>query len=241
MSGHSKWSQIRHKKEATDAKRGQLFSKLIREITVAAREGGPNPASNTRLRAAIERARGAGLPKDHVGRAVERASGKGEAGELTEFLYEAAAPGGIAILIEGITDSKNRSLAEIKHILTLHGARLAEAGSLSWNFEKVGVLEFRKDATPKTPEEAELAIIESGASDFRALDDAWLVETPFTERERIREALEARGVPAGEAGHDYKPRAAIEPDPKERKKAEPLLDALAEHPDVQEVYTNLAL
>lgn len=239
MAGHSKWAQVKHKKAITDAKRGQLFSKLIREITVAAREGGPNPASNTRLRAAMERGRSEGLPKDNIERAVERAAGKGEAGDLAEFLYEASAPAGVAILIEGITDSKNRTLAEIKHLLTLHGARLAEAGSLSWNFDKIGMLECRKDAAGKLAEEIELAIIESGASDFRALDDTWLVETWFTERERVRAELEARGVAVAEASRDYKPRVPITLDSKAREKIEPLLDALADHPDVQEVYTNI--
>lgn len=240
MSGHSKWSQIRHKKGVADTKRGQLFSKLIREITVAAREGGANPEANPRLRAAIERARGEGLPKDNIQRAIERASGKEEGAELSEFLYEASAPGGVAILIEGITDSKNRTLAEIKHLLARHDARLAESGSLIWGFEKIALIECRAEDNPaKIKEEIELAIVESGASDFRALDNVWLVEAAFGQGQRVREGLESRAIAVKEPVPDYKPRTPLALDPAGRAKIEPLLDALTEHADVQEVYTNL--
>lgn len=240
MAGHSHWKQVKHKKGASDVKRGQVFSKLIREITIAVREGGPNPDANPRLRAAMERARSEGLPKENIERATERASGKGESGELTEFLYEASAPGGVAILIEGITDNGNRTLAEIKHILTEHGARLAESGSLIWGFEKIALIECRAEDNPaKTKEEIELAIIESGASDFRALDNAWLAEAAFGEGQRVREALQSRGIAAGEPVHDYESRAPLTPEPSRRAKIEPLLNALTEYTDVQEVYTNL--
>lgn len=182
MSGHSKWSQIKHKKALTDAKKGNLFSKMVREITVAARTGGANPDMNPRLRAAIDRARSIGLPKDNIERALSRATGGGPEQELSEFLYEATASGGIQILIEGITDNKNRTLAEIKRILSGGGAKFVPSGSLLWNFEKVW-----------TPQ-----------------------------------------------GKDYRPRTTLELSASEREKLAPLLDELAEHEDVQEVYTNLA-
>ncbi|MEK7541451.1 MAG: YebC/PmpR family DNA-binding transcriptional regulator [Patescibacteria group bacterium] len=240
MSGHSRWTQIKHKKGAVDAKRGLVFGKLIREITVAAREAGTNPDANARLRAAMERGREAGLPKDNIARALERASGKGAGGELFEFLYEAVVPHGVSILIEGITDSKNRTLAEIKHLLNERGCRLAEPGSLSWNFERVGTLMIRTPTTGTiTREDVEAAIIGSGASDFRAEDGDWLVETPAAERERVRAALEAGGVAVAQAEHDYKPRAPLTLGPEERTALDPLLDALTDHPDVLEVYTNL--
>ena len=224
-----------------DAKRGQLFSKLIKEITVAAREGEANPEANPRLRSAMERGRSEGLPKDNIQRAIERASGKGEAGELAEFLYEASAAGGIAILIEGITDNKNRTLAEIKHLLNLRGARLAESGALLWNFDKIGLIEVSGADNPaKTKEEIGLAVIEAGASDFRTMNDLWLIETAFAEGQRVRRGLEAGGIMVKELIHDYKPRAPLSIPPAEREKLEPLLDALSEHDDVQEVYTNLA-
>lgn len=152
MSGHSRWSQVKHKKAVTDTKKGQLFSKMVREITVAAREGGPRPESNARLRAALERARTLGLPKGNSERAVLRASGAGTDTALQEFLYEATAPGGIMILIEGITDNKNRTLAEIKKLLSEHNAKLVPQNSLLWNFEKIWTVEG-KDYRPKTAQE----------------------------------------------------------------------------------------
>lgn len=137
MSGHSRWSQVKHKKAASDAKKGQLFSKLVKEITLAVRSGGPDPDANPRLRSALERARSLGLPKENSERAILRASGGEEGTSLQEFLYEATAPGGVQILVEGITDNKNRTLAEIRQILSRHEAKLAPPNSLLWNFEKV--------------------------------------------------------------------------------------------------------
>lgn len=241
MAGHSHWKQVKHKKGTADAKRGQLFSKLVKEITIAAREGGASPESNARLRSAMERARSAGLPKDNMERAISRAAGKGEGSELSEFLYEAIAPAGAALLIEGITDNKNRTLAEIKRLLSQYGARLAEQGSLMWNFEKIGILVCRAlEAEEKTKEDIEMAIIESGASDFYEEGGARRVETAYTERERVRVALEAAGVAITEAGYDYKPKTEVILDPPERAALDALLDALADHNDVQEVYTNCA-
>lgn len=137
MAGHSKWKQIKHKKGAADAKRGQLFSKLVREIMVAVRTGGSNPSTNTRLKVALERARASGLPKENSDRAIARASGTGDGVELIEALYGAIGPGGIAILIETITDNKNRTLAEMKNILNEFGGKFVEPASVLWNFEKV--------------------------------------------------------------------------------------------------------
>lgn len=242
MAGHSHWAQVKHKKSISDAKKGQLFSKLIREITVAARQSGASPEPNPRLRRATERGRAAGLAKENIERAVERASGRGQGAELFEFLYEASAPGGVIIIIEGITDNKNRTLAEIKHILNQYGGRMVESGSLIWNFDKIGLIELSLADNPgKTREELELAIIESGAIDFQAVGEEWLAETPFTEGERVRRALEANGIVIKELSHDYKPRATLETPADARVKMEPLLDALADHEDVQEVYTNLTL
>lgn len=180
MSGHSKWAQIKHKKAISDAKKGQLFSKLVKEIMVAARGGGAKPEANPRLQTAIDRGRAAGLPKDNIERAIMRASGGEEGKELQEFLYEAL-KSGVQILIEGITDNRNRTLNEVKRLLSRHDAKLVSPGSLLWNFEKV-----------------------------------WTEE-----------------------GLDYHPKTSIELTADEREKIEPLLDALVEHNDVQEVYTNL--
>lgn len=148
MAGHSRWAQVKHKKAITDAKKGQLFSKIIREITVAAKTGGPNPETNPRLRSALDRAREIGLPKENAERAISRAGGSAGGTDLFEFLFEATA-GGVQILIEGITDNKNRTLAEIKKILTEHGAKFVPSGSLLWNFEKIWTPQG-KDYLPKT-------------------------------------------------------------------------------------------
>lgn len=240
MSGHSKWAQIKHKKASTDAKRGWEFSKLVREIAVAARVSGPSENSNPRLRAAVERAHSIGLPKDNIERAIARATGEGEGAKLEEFLYEATAPHGLFILMEGITDSKNRTLAEIKRILADGGAKLVDPGSVLWNFERVGTLEISQtDNTEKQREEIENAIIESGVRDVTLLDGAWNAETKFEEREAVRNALEAQGLKIKNPGHDYKARLTVSLDPTAQTSIESLLDALIEHDDVQEVYTNL--
>lgn len=238
MAGHSKWKQIKHKKAVTDTKKGKLFSKIVREIMVAVRAGGTSEDTNIRLRTAIERGRANGLPKENTERAIERASGAGEEGKLQEFLYEATAPGGIAILVEGITDNKNRSLAEIKHILADHGARIADQGSLVWNFDKVGTLEaYREQNGNISPEDIELAFIDAGARDFQKTDAGWLVETEFSDREKVRAALESKKIVVSAASHEYKPKTPL-PQPAGQE-LESLFDALLEHDDVQEIYTNI--
>ena len=240
MSGHSKWSQIKHKKAISDAKKGRLFSKLVREIMVAARAGGATADSNPRLRQALEKAKSIGLPKDNIERAIARASGEGEAALLQEFLYEATTPGGIMILIEGITDNKNRTLAGIKHILAEHRARLAEQGSLIWNFNKLGVIEIALgDNAEKKDEDVSLAAIEAGADDLKKIDGTLLVETAFEKKDSVRKQLEGRGIEVKESSYDYKSRSPLTLAGAERNEADKLLDALAEHDDVQEVYSNI--
>lgn len=241
MSGHSKWSQIKHKKGITDVKKGRLFSKIVREILVAARVGGPQIQANPRLRSAIERGRAIGLPKENIERAIAKASGGGEGVELQEFLYEATAPKGIALLVEGITDNRNRSFAELRHLLAERGAKMADLGSVLWNFEKVGTIEItQEDNRAKTKDEIELTIIESGAADFASNDGTWIAETPFTEVEKVRRLLEAAGIVIQEVGHDYKPKNTLTLLPQEETSLESLFEALLDHEDVQEVYTNLS-
>jgi len=240
MSGHNKWSQIKHKKGVTDTKKGKIFSRLVREVMIASKTGGNNPDSNTRLRAAIERARVEGVPKDNIERAVSRGSGTKEGVEFKEFLYEATGPCGIAILIEGITDSTNRSIGEIKHLLSIHAGKIAEPGSLLWNFQKIGILEVSVKQNPEiSKDDIELAFIESGAQDFSFLDDTWIVETGFTDRERVYKFLEEKGIVVNTSSHEYKAGNMITLEPQTMEAAQSLLDILAEHEDVREVYTNL--
>ena len=240
MSGHSKWAQIKHKKALTDAKRGQLFSKMVREIMIAARSGGALIETNSRLKTAIERAKTSGLPKENIERAIERASGSGDAASLQEFIYEAMAPGGVFIIVEGITDNKNRSLAEIKHTLSESGGKLAEQGSLLWNFEKIGLINVsRTDNADKTDGEIELQIIESGAEDLQKINGGWIIETGFLELEKIRKELENKKIKIMDSYHDYKARAPVSVSPEEKNTVETIIKKLSEHDDVQEVYTNL--
>lgn len=238
MAGHSHWKQVKHHKGAADAKRGQVFSKLVKEITIAAREAGVNPDANPRLRAACERARDEGLPKENIKRALARAAGRGEGAELVEVRYEASAPGGVALLIECITDNKNRTVNEIKHLLDEHGGRLAEPGSLSWGFEKIGVMECAASADTAS-EASELAIIESGARDFTKTDDGWIIETDFAARENVRAALERAGFTIRAVYHDYNVQSPVVLTPNIAPRIESLIEALDDHDDVQEVYTNL--
>lgn len=242
MAGHSKWKQIKHKKAAADAKRGQLFSRVIQEIMAAVRAGGPNPDTNTTLKRAREKARSAGLPKENIERAILRASAGESADELEEFLYEVAAPDGVAILVEGTTDSKNRTLSEIKHLLAEFGARLAEPDSLIWNFERVGFLEVETgNGAGPTEAEKELAAVEAGATDLKTEDGILLIETLFADATRVRQELEKRGIKIKESGHDYKTRSPLAVSPERRTSLEKLLEALANHNDVRGIYTNLSL
>ncbi len=240
MAGHSKWTQIKHRKAITDARKGTLFSKMVREIMLAARTG-QDPSANARLRSALEQARAIGLPKDNIERAIARASGAGEGGELSEIIFEATGPGGVAIIAEAITDSKNRTVNEIKHLLSQYDARMSEPGSVMWNFEKIGIVEITADQNPgKTKDEMESAIIESGAADFCETHGSWILETAFADTESVRAGLEERGIAVKETGHDYKPRATIAPLPEKEARVSALLEALSEHDDIQEIYTNLS-
>ncbi len=240
MSGHSRWAQVKHKKAITDTKKGQLFSKFVREITVAARDGGENPETNARLRVAIERARATGLPKDNIERAIARAKGGGGEKALQEFLYETTAQDGIMILIEGITDNKQRTLAEIRQVLMRHNIRLADPGSVLWNFEKIGSLTIKKEANPgRSQEEIELAIVDSGAEDFVRSDNQWAVETKLSALEETRRRIAAQGISIESFGPDFKTRSPIAPSAERREDLERVFEELSDQNDVQEIYSNL--
>lgn len=240
MAGHSKWAQIKHKKAITDAKKGRLFSKVIREIMVAARSGAPDPQSNPRLRTALERARAIGLPKDTMERAIERASGEPDAAGLQEFVYEATYKGGVMLVIEGISDNTNRSLAEIRKVLNDRGGKLADPGSVLWNFEKIGVLRLSdKSMGDKPAEEVELVVIEARVKDYLHEESEWVLETEFTQCEKVRRALENQKIVVEESGHAYKPLMTVTLDTLASRVLADLVEALLELDDVQDVYTNV--
>lgn len=239
MSGHSKWSQIKHKKSITDQKKGALFSKIARELTSAARAGGPDPAANAHLRAAVLHARSFGLPKDNIARAIRRAAGGAGAASASDFLYEAFGPEGVLILIEGITDNKNRSLAEIRKILGDHGAKFSDPGAVLWNFEKRGLVFVRREDSPDaTEDQIELAVIDAGARDYEKDGNSWIVETLTGETERVRERLVASGIRTKEPSYGYHAKTQIALSAAGLTALISLTGALSDHDDIQEVYTN---
>jgi YebC/PmpR family DNA-binding regulatory protein len=237
MSGHSKWSSIKHKKAATDAKRGQLFTKLARAITVAAREGGGDPDANFALAAAIEKARGYSMPKDNIQRAIDRGTGAGGAGEQIErAVYEGYGPGGVAVLVEALTDNRNRTSAELRHAFDKHGGSLGEPGSVAWQFEKKGVVLVSAD---RYGEEDLLPAIDAGADDVVQDDDLLKITAEPAALTGVREALEAAGVEVQSAELAMEPKAVVEVDDgAEVRSLVRLMEALDEHDDVEAVHAN---
>src|SRR5688572_21998637 len=191
MAGHSKWASIKHKKAATDAKRGKLFTKLARAITVAAREGGGDPAGNHTLAAAIEKARGYSMPKDNIQRAIDRGTGEGGAGAIERVVYEGYGPGGAAVLVDALTDNRNRTGAEVRNIFDKQGGSLGEPGSVAWQFEKKGVILVDAE---RFSEDDLMPAIDAGAEDVAPEDDVFKVTTAPTELAGVSAALEEAGV-----------------------------------------------
>lgn len=245
MSGHSKWSQIKHKKALTDAKRGKAFSKSARMITVAAREKGGDPETNPKLRLAIDRAKSFNMPQENIERAIKRGTGEIKGMKMEEFLYEAYGPKGIALMIQGITDNKNRTLAEIKNILTRHNGKFAQAGSVSYLFKKLGAIIIRIDEknAKNKKEELELGAIEAGAEDLKweKLNNQTYLEiyTKPDNLEKVKNILEGKGATIMSASLDWVPKTEIEvSDKKIKEQIEKLLEALDEQDEVNEIYSN---
>lgn len=244
MSGHSHWHTIKHKKGLADAKKGQAFSKVTREITLTAREGGKDPNTNAKLRLAIEKARTLNMPSDNIERAVKRGIGELEDERLEPVLFEAYGPGKIALIIEGITDNRNRASNEIKTILTQHNGKLAAEGSVKWLFERKGTVTiFIADQTPdfQNKEIIELAAIEAEASDFYWHDDRFDVYTKPEDLEKAKKYLEGKGIKTESASLDWVARELIPLGPEEMDVAQKLFEALDENEAVQEIYSNLKI
>jgi YebC/PmpR family DNA-binding regulatory protein len=238
MSGHSKWSTIKHKKAATDAKRGKLFSKLAKTISVAAREKGSDPNMNPRLRIAIETAQKANMPKDNIERAVKKGTGELEGATLEEIIFEIYGPEGVAILVEGITDNKNRALSEVKKILSTYNAKLAGEGSVKWMFEQKGVVTVNSDSIGK--EELELKAIDAGAQDMTWNEENSLnIYAPTENLENIKQNLEKESVKIESSGLEWIPQNPIEITSQQQTKLEKLFEALDEYEDIQEIYSNI--
>ena len=237
MAGHSKWAQIKRKKGVTDAKRGQLFTKLGRELAVAARQGGPNPDENPNLRLAIERARQNNMPKDNIQRAIERATSAADAAQLEEIRYEAYGPGGAALLIDSLTDNRNRTVSEVRAALTRAGVSMAESGAVAWIFEQKGVIGVDLEAGVDADEVA-LAAIDGGAEDVAVEPDLVEVITAPGDLEQARSSVEQAGVAVASAEVIMRPTNTVEVGGDKARALMRLIDSLEELDDVQRVFTN---
>jgi YebC/PmpR family DNA-binding regulatory protein len=236
MSGHSKWATIKRKKGAADAKRGQLFSKLSRAIIVAAKEGGPDPEANSALANAIQKARDNSMPKDNIERAIQRGAGAGEGDAYEAISYEGYGPGGVAVICSILTDNRNRTASDLRHIFTKNGGSLATPGSVAWQFERQGIIVVDAEATDEdTLMEVALA---GGAQDIAEDGSQWQVTTDPTDFMAVRRALEGAQIPYASAELTMVAKSTVEPDEKEARQVLRLVDQLEENDDVQDVYAN---
>jgi YebC/PmpR family DNA-binding regulatory protein len=235
VSGHSKWAQIKRKKAANDKKRGKVFTRLIREITVAARDGG-DPEFNPRLRLAVDTAKAANMPADNIERAILRGTGELEGASFEEMSYEGYGPGGAALYIETLTDNQNRTVADVRHALEKHGGNLGTSGSVAWQFERKGQIYL--DAEHYDEDTAMLAALEAGAADFQREDDAYVVTTTVTDFHAVQEGLRGQGIEFDDAELAMVPKTMLEVTGHDATRLVKLLDALDDLDDVQNVHTN---
>ena len=236
MSGHSKWHSIKHKKGALDAKRGKLFTKFIKEITVAARTGGGDPDANARLRKAILDAKNGNMPNDTIDRAIRRGTGEEEGVNYEEITYEGYGPGGVALLIQSMTDNRNRTVAEIRHLFSKNGGNLGESGSVGWMFEKKGYIVVSK--TAKSEEELFDLVIEAGADDLRDDEDNFEIITSPEAFEGVHGAVKAAGIEPQVAEVEFVPQNYIRLEGADARQMLKLVEALEDHDDVQKVSAN---
>jgi YebC/PmpR family DNA-binding regulatory protein len=236
MSGHSKWASIKHQKGVTDAKRGQLFTKLTRELIIAAREGGGNPEMNFRLRLSVQKARDANMPMDNIERAIKKGTGELEGGSLSEVVLEGYGPSGTAILVNALTDNRNRTIQEVRSAFTRHGSSLGESGCVSWLFDSKGVITINADNIDA--DELALAAIDAGAEDVKVESGYVEVYTLPEDLEKVRAALEANQVEIESSELLMVPKNLIKLDDKAALQALKLMDRLEEIDDVQNVFSN---
>lgn len=236
MSGHSKWATIKHKKAATDAKRGQAFTRLIREISIAARSGGGDPDTNPRLRTAIQAGKNENMPNDNIERAILRGTGQLEGEQLEEVTFEGYGPGGVGLLVRTVTSNRNRVVGEIRHMMAKHGGNMAEAGSVSWQFHRKGDIVVPKEAADE--EKMMSLILDAGGEDLRDDGSAWEVVTPPEAFEAVREALAKAGITPASAELSLLPQNYIKLTGSQAQQMLRLVEALEEHDDVQQVYAN---
>jgi YebC/PmpR family DNA-binding regulatory protein len=236
MSGHSKWHTIKHKKAAADAKRGKVFTRLIKEITVAARNGGGNPDMNPRLRTVLNDARAANMPAENIKRAIRRGTGEEPGVSYDEVTYEGYGPGGAALIIDTFTDNRNRTVGELRHLLSKHGGNLGEANSVAWMFDKKGYVVVAKEKADE--EKLMAAALEAGADDMRDDGDNWEVLSPPEVFHEVLEAVKALGVEPDAAQITMLPQNYVKLEGRTAGQMVKLMDLLDEHDDVKQVYSN---
>ncbi|UJS18309.1 MAG: YebC/PmpR family DNA-binding transcriptional regulator [Candidatus Jettenia sp.] len=240
MAGHSHWASIKHKKGVTDAKKGKAFSKIARMITVAARRGGGNPEMNPRLQLAISKARAVNMPKDNIERAIQKGTGEGGADtELFECMYEGYGPGGVALMVEIVTDNKNRTPPEIRKIFERFGGNMGESGCVSWMFEKKGLIIINSDTLNE--DDLMMLALEAGAEDLQKVGDAFQVICSQVDLYNIKGAIENKNITVQTAELSWIPKNSVDLDETAGRKVLGLMEALEEHDDVQNVYSNFNL
>ena len=239
MSGHSKWASIKHKKGATDAKRGRVFTKLIREISIAARLGGGDPEANPRLRTVLLKAKLANMPKDNIDRAIKKGTGELEGSQYVELTYEAYGPGGVALMFDVLTDNKNRTAAELRHLLSRGGGNLAESGSVAYLFKRKGVISY--DAGKHAEDDILAVALDAGALDVVRDGESIDVTTAPEEFEKVLDALQKAGFQHENAEVSLEPDNRLSVDTETTRKVLKLVDNLEDHDDVQNVYSNLEI
>jgi YebC/PmpR family DNA-binding regulatory protein len=236
MSGHNKWASIKHKKAATDAKRGKLFSKLSKELTISAKTGGGDPSANPRLRLAINKAKAVNMPADNIDRAIKKGTGELPGVSYEEISYEGYGPRGVAIIVESLTDNKNRTSAEIRNIFSKKGGNMAGQGSVSWMFTKKGFIIVNTD---KADEDTLMSVaIDAGAEDMKIEEGVYEITTPISDFEQVKDALEKAGIEVESAELTMIPSSTIKLDGADAKGVLGLVELLEDHDDVQNVYAN---
>lgn len=240
MSGHSKWANIKRRKAAVDAKKGAVFTKLGKELIAAAREGGGNPDINFRLRMAIDKARAANMPMDNIQRSIMKGTGEADEGTVyDEFAYEGYGPGGVAIMVDLMSENRNRTAQEMRHLFSRHGGNLGESGCVAWMFKKQGSIILAKENNTVTEDDLMLLALDAGAEDIRNEEDAYEVITAPGDLERVAKSLAEAGLKVAEAEVAMVPQSTVGLEGEAADKCLELIDALEEHEDVQHVYANL--
>ncbi|MBK7980808.1 MAG: YebC/PmpR family DNA-binding transcriptional regulator [Ignavibacteriae bacterium] len=236
MSGHSKWATTKRKKAVIDAKRGKIFTKLIKEISVAVRSGGPDPDGNPRLRLVVDNAKAANMPMDNIERAIKKASGAVEGANYLEITYEGYGPGGVAVLVESVTDNKNRTVAEIRHLFSKYGGALGESNSVAWMFERKGVISLPQQG--KSEDDLMELILEAGAENLLLDEEFFEITTAVEDFEKVRKTISDSNLEVENASIQWKPKNNVSVSGETSEKLMKLLEMIEDNDDVQNVYTN---